>query len=98
MSSTEVDYKKFTVQPVINSGEVYGSWVKVGNYNDQDMRTSYFLLSVPLESGHTYSTPTWNFDIPTGYNNYAMASIRTHSNGTNCSFIDYDRMIHKDNE
>lgn len=98
VSSSEVEYKKFTVKPVINSGTVYGGTFQVGNYNDQDMKKSFFLLTVPLESGKTYSTPTWNFDIATGYNNYVMSSIRTSSNDSYCNYVDYDRMIHVDNE
>ena len=96
VSSSEVDYKRATVRPVITSGTVYGSYVKVGNYYNQGMRSSYWELSVPLISGHTYSTPYWNFDIETGSNNYVMTTVRTYSNTTGCAYVDYDRMLHED--
>ena len=95
VSDTSVNYHKFKVTPTINNGGVSGNVFRVGNYLDQDIYSSYFLLTVPHVSGHTYSTNAINKVIPIGaWDNQLRITFHS-TGGANvfCQHIDYYNMF-----
>ena len=94
VTGTNVDYQRMVLTPTIYEGSVTGGQIRIGNYQNQRMRTYTGIAGSSLSSGTAYPTLTYNVDVPFASNNQLI--VTTYSSGSlnfdHCSNVDYQHV------